>query len=96
MRTALFDRMMAFTNSIVDSKKLDAFDTIHQYRIQGGLLERYYAVWMLLQKVKFSVLPLPHSFEGSHAQMSVYRQVRSFLSRTVRGLWKRITSSNNP
>ena len=89
MRTALFDRMMAFVNPIIESKKLDDFDTAHQYRIQGGFLERYYAVWMLLQKIKFSVLPLLHSFEGSHKQVPYYQQVRTYLSLKVRGLLKK-------
>ena len=88
MRTALFNRMMAFINSIIESKKLESFDTSHRYRIQGGLLERYYAVWMLLQKMKFSVLSLPHSFEGSYEQMDYYKRLRFLLSRKVRAILK--------
>ncbi len=90
MRTTLFNEMMKFSVSIIESKKLDSFDTKHQYRIQGGLLERYYAVWLLLKRVKFDTLPLPHSFDGSHAQMNYFDRFRLLLSRRVKKLLKNI------
>ena len=79
MRRELFNQMMAFASPIIESGKLNSFDTKHKYRIQGGLLERYYAAWMMLQRVKYSVLPLPHSFDGSHAQMGLYQRAKSFF-----------------
>ncbi len=88
IRTGLFNEMMEFAVSIVESRKLDRFDTNHRYRIQGGLLERYYAAWLLLKKVHFSTISLPHSFNASHAQMSSYRRFRVFLSKKVKSFRK--------
>ena len=86
MRPILFNQMMAFAASIVESKKLNPFDTNHRYRIQGGLMERYYAAWLLLKGIKFSILNLPHSFDGSHAQMPLYQRVRSMLTNKLTNL----------
>jgi hypothetical protein len=88
MRTSLFNEMMEFAVSIVESGKLDRFDTNHQYRIQGGLLERYYAAWLLLKKKHFNTISLPHSFDGSHAQMSFYVRLRLVLYKTAKAFWK--------
>ncbi len=48
MKADRFLDMMAFASVIIESGKLNAFDSRHKYRIQGGYLERYYAVWSLL------------------------------------------------
>lgn len=86
MRKEQFNKMMAFASPIIENGKLNAFDTKHKYRIQGGLLERYYAAWIMLQRVKFSVLPLPHSFDGSHAQIPLYQKAKSFFSNQINKL----------
>lgn len=44
-----FEKMMGFFDWIVQSHKLDAFDTEHKYRLQGGLAERYFGIFMLFE-----------------------------------------------
>lgn len=41
-----FDEMMRFWDWVVKSKKLEIFDTEHKYRLQGGLAERYFGVYL--------------------------------------------------
>lgn len=55
-----FIKMMEFSSSIIESKKLDAFDTNHRYRFQGGIFERYFSVFLDKLKKPFSVLELNH------------------------------------
>ena len=60
MKTDLFKNMMVFIAFIIESGKLDKFDRSHKYRIQGGFLERYYAVWICLKRLSMKTLSLPH------------------------------------
>ena len=69
IKKQVFDEMMEFIDTIVISHKLENYDTNHKYRIQGGLLERYYASWLLLMNKNFSVYPIPHNFIETKAQI---------------------------
>ncbi|WDF54709.1 hypothetical protein [Mucilaginibacter sp. KACC 22063] len=75
LRTDIFEKMMLFIESIIKSGKLDQFDSNRQYRIQGGLLERYYAVWLAFDNLQTTQIPLKHHFEESVAQNSFFKRV---------------------
>lgn len=76
LKKTLFVEMMSFVSSIIESNKLDKFDTERQHRIQGGYLERYYAVWLALNNVKSNEVKLVHHFAETV-------QHRSFLSKVL-------------
>jgi len=84
LKTTLFEQLMAYVSPIIVSGKLDTYDVTHKYRIQGGLLERYYASWFMLKGIKHSVLPLPHTFVGTHEQMTFSQIARAYLWRLLR------------
>ena len=60
--TPTFDKMMKFFNWIVQSKKLEVFDTEHQYRLQGGLAERYFGVFLLFEYDRHKDLSIIHRY----------------------------------
>lgn len=55
-----FERMMGWVSWVIESRDLEKFDTLHRHRIQGGLLERFYAVWIRLNVSTNIVLNLDH------------------------------------
>lgn len=55
-----FEKMMGFFDWIVQSHKLDIFDTEHRYRLQGGLAERYFGIFMLFEYEEMLDLSLIH------------------------------------
>lgn len=55
-----FIKMMEFSSSIIESKKLDIFDTQHRYRLQGGIFERYFSVFLDKLKKPFYNLEINH------------------------------------
>lgn len=60
MDTVHFDEMMHFWDSIVQSGKLMVFDTLHRHRLQGGLAERYFGVYMMFAYEYSHEIPLIH------------------------------------
>ncbi len=64
----LFVEMMQFISGVIESGKLNKFDVNHNYRIQGGFLERYYAVWLVLKETQPYILKLIHLYEESNQQ----------------------------
>lgn len=74
-----FERMMLFVSEILESGKLNIFDTIGLYRKQGVLMERYFGLFLALEKLTHKDLPLyHHSFKKigikAHA-MNVFHRV---------------------
>jgi hypothetical protein len=63
LETTLFTKMMEWISWVIESKCLDKFDTLHRYRLQGGLLERFYAVWIKLNVLESKVFPVDHMVE---------------------------------
>jgi hypothetical protein len=55
-----FVKMMEFSSYIIESKKLDIFDTEHKYRFQGGIFERYFSVFLDKLKKPFYNMELNH------------------------------------
>lgn len=58
-----FDRMMKFFDWVVQSKRLDVFDTNHAYRLQGGLAERYFGVFLAFNYGRCLDLSLTHHYD---------------------------------
>lgn len=54
----IFQELMKFFSFIVESKKLEAFDLEHNYRFQGGMMERY--VGCFSYQFNLAELPLYH------------------------------------
>jgi len=80
----LFREMMEFASKIIESRKLDAFDTPRKYRIQGGFMERYFGVWSMLKIDGVKDLRLRHDFVQTHIQMPFFRRIKSRLAAFLR------------
>ena len=57
-----FDEMMKWWNSVINSHRLEQFDTNHEYRIHGGLAERYFGVYLALNYDELCDLSLIHHY----------------------------------
>lgn len=66
----LFEKMMTFICPIIESGILDRFDTKRKHRLQGGLLERYVAVFFALENIEKVDLSTVHQY---------WRKKKSFL-----------------
>lgn len=58
----LFEKLMSFIAPIIESRSLDIYDTKRQHRLQGGLLERYVAVFFALEKINKIDLTIIHQY----------------------------------
>jgi len=74
-----FLEMMSFTSVIIESGKLNGFDRMHKYRIQGGFMERYYAVWSLLKIRNTFNFRLKHEFVQTLRQQPLLRRAKAFI-----------------
>jgi hypothetical protein len=59
----VFDKLMSFVTPIIESRKLDIYDTKRQHRLQGGLLERYVAVFFALEDIDKRDLSIVHRYQ---------------------------------
>jgi hypothetical protein len=79
----LFLELMKFGCHIIESGKLNMFDTKHKYRIQGGFMERYYATWFLLKNIPFVSFKLQHYFHETEKQNTltnrIIRKIKSYF-----------------
>jgi hypothetical protein len=60
--TQTFEKMMQFMNYLVQSNRFDGFDTEYKYRIQGGMMERYFGVFLAFEYDSFLNLDIPHHY----------------------------------
>jgi hypothetical protein len=58
----LFEKLMMFICPIMESGTLDIFDTKRKHRLQGGLLERYVAVFFALEEIEKVDLSTVHQY----------------------------------
>lgn len=75
LKTAVFVEMMEFVAPVIESGKLNLFDTAHKFRMQGGYLERYYAVWLAFRDLQTTTLKLNHFFQESTVQDSLLNRI---------------------
>lgn len=59
-KKSLFEDLMRFYSHIIESKKLEGFDTLHKNRFQGGMMERYIGCYS--HRFCFTNIPLFHRF----------------------------------
>lgn len=72
----LFEKLMSFVTEIIESRSLDVYDSQRLYRLQGGLLERYVAVFFALEDIKKIDLSITHRhWEKIIAPKSRWKQV---------------------
>ena len=78
---ALFDKLMSFLTPIIENRRLDIYDTERRHRLQGGLLERYVAVFFALEKIEKIDLSLVHQSwkKQSNPKRSRFRFFQKFL-----------------
>jgi len=74
-----FPEMMVFAENIIASGKLNAFDSTHKHRIQGGYMERYYAVWCMLKVSPIFSYRLPHEFVQTVRNKPLIRKIKTYL-----------------
>jgi hypothetical protein len=58
----IFDKLMSFITPLMESGKLDIYDTQRLHRLQGGLLERYVAVFFALENIAKIDLSIIHQY----------------------------------
>lgn len=58
--TTDFTEMMKFSSFVIESEKLNKFDTYHRHRFQGGIFERYFSVFLDKLNKPFTILELNH------------------------------------
>lgn len=56
----VFEYLMPFYNQVIDKGYINQFDTQHEYRFQGGLMERYIGVFS--SQYDMVSIPLNHHF----------------------------------
>jgi hypothetical protein len=61
--TATFDKMMGFFDWLVNSHKLDIYDTKHLKRFQGNMAERYFGLFLLFEYDKLLDMSLVHQYD---------------------------------
>ncbi|MDH7463255.1 hypothetical protein QEG73_18295 [Chitinophagaceae bacterium 26-R-25] len=83
LKKDVFISMMQFIETVIASGKLNEFDTERKHRIQGGLLERYYAVWLAFASLRSCEVPLEHLFHETVLQnrFSVKQVIKKILRR---------------
>lgn len=59
-KKSIFENMMSFISNIIESRKLDLFDTEHKNRFQGGMIERYIGIYSAVNG--FYQLELIHNY----------------------------------
>jgi hypothetical protein len=78
---SIFDKLMSFITPIMESGKLDRYDTQRLHRLQGGLLERYVAVFFTLENMAKVDLSIVHQISKKLKTPKKWR-FSEFLSRT--------------
>jgi hypothetical protein len=78
---SVFKELMGFYCSVVENKHLDKYDHTHEYRFQGGMLERY--IGCFSHRFNFAELPLYHHWTGSFEKPKK-NKFRKIISSIVR------------
>lgn len=60
--TTSFNEMMLFWDYVVQKGDLERFDPNHLYRLQGGLAERFFGVWLMLHYSEMLDVSLVHHY----------------------------------
>jgi hypothetical protein len=60
--SGIFEKLMSFIVPIMEDRRLDKYDTKRRHRLQGGLLERYVAVFFALEDIRKVDLSTIHQY----------------------------------
>jgi hypothetical protein len=81
LKRSVFEDLMGFYMHVIDMGYLNQFDTQHEYRFQGGILERYIGIY----SSQYDVVSIPldhhydHKKEASKIELRL-EKVRKYLS----------------
>ncbi|WP_266362889.1 hypothetical protein [Tellurirhabdus rosea] len=76
----LFSSLMTdFIAPVIESKKLDSYDSQRIHRIQGGLMERYIGVWFMLQTANAAPVKVPHFFEQTRHNRRLINRIKNYF-----------------
>jgi len=71
----VFEKLMSFIVPVIESRKLDIYDTQRRHRLQGGLLERYVAVFFALERIDKADLTIVHQYWKKRRPGGALRQL---------------------
>ncbi len=60
-----FKNSMSYISYIIESGKLDIYDKDRKFRMQGGIMERYFATWLAFVENNSTHFPLQHNFNST-------------------------------
>lgn len=81
MKKNVFEYLMSFYIYIIDKGYINQFDTQHEYRFQGGLMERYVAVFS--SQYDMVSIPLDHHYNHKKEATKIelrLEKMRKYLS----------------
>jgi len=72
---SVYESLMEFYSTIIESKKLDFFDTYHKYRFQGLMLERY--IGCFSHEYSMSEISILHHAQTTYKnkKLSLYQKI---------------------
>jgi hypothetical protein len=76
-----YKKMMNFIGKIIESKKLDKYDSKKQFRMQGGLLERYIGTWIAINTNDVYPISIIHTFHQTNKAISKNKNFKKLLDR---------------
>ena len=78
-----FDKLMSFIAPIMEDRRLDKYDTKRKHRLQGGLLERYAAVFFALEDIRKVDLSTVHQYwkKKPTAKLGIVSRWKAFLKK---------------
>lgn len=80
----LFEKLMSFLVPVIENRMLDIYDSTRSHRLQGGLLERYVAVFFALENILKIDLSIVHHFSKKLKQerKGMNYSIEKFISNT--------------
>ena len=85
LEKSYYNKMMGFISSIIESKKLDLYDSKRVHRTQGGLLERYFGLWLTINTGSYFHRPIEHVFDTTvtKRRASFYDRIINLVNRKM-------------
>lgn len=82
LKSSKFEILMGFISKIIESKKLEIFDSDGRYRMQGGLLERYVGIWLTINIPEYYYLKVDHHFHETNLVNSKNNYILTLLKKS--------------
>ncbi|NTE05561.1 hypothetical protein G6M26_25780 [Agrobacterium tumefaciens] len=84
IKAKIFLKMMAFISFIIEKGELYMYDSKRENRIQGGLLERYFAVWLAFENLNVVEFGLEHHFAESDIRKTILERITNKVFKLFR------------